>query len=51
MNLKGGKEGKEQARSLAIQTFPDSAAQLNRKKDHKCRGRGGTARRLRLPHP
>jgi hypothetical protein len=34
MNLKGGKEGKEQARNLAILTFPDSAAQLNRKKDH-----------------
>jgi crossover junction endodeoxyribonuclease RuvC len=34
MNLKGGKEGKEQARNLAIQTFPDSHAQLNRKKDH-----------------
>ena len=34
MNLKGGKEGKEQARSLAIQTFPDSAAYLTRKKDH-----------------
>jgi crossover junction endodeoxyribonuclease RuvC len=34
MNLKGGKEGKEQARNQAILTFPDSAAQLNRKKDH-----------------
>jgi crossover junction endodeoxyribonuclease RuvC len=34
MGLKGGKEGKEQARNQAILTFPDSAPQLNRKKDH-----------------
>ena len=34
MGLKGGKEGKEQARSLAIQTFPDNHDRLKRKKDH-----------------
>jgi len=34
MNLKGGKEGKEQCRNEAILKFPEIAAQLSRKKDH-----------------
>ena len=34
MNLAGGKEGKEQCRSLAIRTFPEQAHEFARKKDH-----------------
>jgi hypothetical protein len=34
MKLKGGPEGKEQARRLAIETFPDHSQLFSRKKDH-----------------
>jgi hypothetical protein len=34
MNLKGGKEGKEQARERAIETFPIFAGRFNLKKHH-----------------
>jgi hypothetical protein len=34
MNLKGGKEGKEQARERAIELFPQCATSFNLKKHH-----------------
>ena len=34
MNLKGGPEGKEQARRIAIETFPSHSQLFSRKKDH-----------------
>lgn len=34
MKLIGGKEGKEQARALALQSFPATAARFERVKDH-----------------
>jgi hypothetical protein len=34
MNVKGGKEGKEQCREYAIRTFPTQQALFARKKDH-----------------
>jgi len=34
MNLQGGKDGKEQARTLAVDLFPLCAQHFNRKKDH-----------------
>ena len=34
MNLQGGKDGKEQARELAVDLFPLCAQHFNRKKDH-----------------
>jgi hypothetical protein len=34
MNLKGGPEGKEQARRRAIENFPNQAHLFSRKKDH-----------------
>lgn len=40
MNVKGGDDGKEQCRALAIQLFPSCAASFSRKKDQ---GRGEAA--------